>query len=85
RQEKDTYYPGGGGTVVGQPGGVFGALGVEIMPAVYYSYSITGDPAAFLATAGTKSASGLDDDATLDVWTMDQNGNLTCVTDDAVD
>jgi hypothetical protein len=55
------------------------------MPAVYYSYSITGDPAAFLATAGTKSASGLDDDATLDVWTMDQNGNLTCVTDDAVD
>ena len=29
RQENDTYYPGGGGTVVGQPGGVFGALHVR--------------------------------------------------------
>lgn len=85
RQENDTYYPGGGGTAVAQPGGVFGALHVEVMPAVYYSYSITGDPTSFLATAGTKSTTGLDDDATLDEWTMDQNGILTCVTDDSVD
>jgi type IV pilus assembly protein PilE len=85
RQENDTYYPGGGGTVVAQPGGVFGALHVEVMPAVYYSYSITGDPAGFLASAGTKSATGLDEDATLDEWTMNQNGTLTCITDDSVD
>ncbi|UCB51867.1 MAG: type II secretion system protein [Candidatus Zixiibacteriota bacterium] len=85
RQENDTYYPGGGATVVAQPGGVFGALHVEVMPAVYYSYSITGDPTGFLASAGTKSATGLDEDATLDEWTMDQNGILTCITVDSVD
>jgi len=85
RQENDTYYPGGGGTVVGQPGGVFSALHVEIMPAVYYSYSITGDAAGFTAVAGSKSATGLDDDPTLDVWSIDQNGNLAVTTDDAID
>lgn len=84
RQENDTYYPGGGGTIVGQPGEVFGALHVEIMPAVYYSYSITGDAAGFTAVAGSKSASGLDDDPTLDVWTIDQSGNLMVTTDDAI-
>ena len=85
RQENDTYYPGDGGTVVAQAGGAFGALHVEIMTPAYYSYSITGNTNGFTATAGSKSATGLDGDATLDVWTMNQNGNLTCVTDDAVD
>lgn len=83
RQEKDTYYPGDGSTIVAQPGGVIAPLHVEIMPAVYYSYSVTGNPAGFTATAGSRSATGLDDDVTLDVWTVDQTGNLTCVTDDS--
>ena len=55
------------------------------MPAVYYSYSITGDAAGFTAVAGSKSATGLDDDPTLDVWSIDQNGNLMVTTDDAID
>jgi hypothetical protein len=58
-------------------------LGVEIMPAVYYSYSITGDLNSFTATAGTKSSSGLDDDPTADVWTIDQTGTLVCLSDDS--
>jgi|GEM_PF-614631 len=85
RQEKDTYYPGDGSTIVAQPGEVIAPLGVEIMPAVYYSYSITGDATTFSATAGSKSATGLDGDPTLDVWTIDRTGNLTFTTDDSED
>jgi prepilin-type N-terminal cleavage/methylation domain-containing protein len=83
RQEINAYYPGDGSTVVTQPGGTIIPLGVEIMPSARYSYSITGDGSAFVATAGSKSPTGLDEDPTLDVWTIDQTGNLTCVTDDA--
>jgi prepilin-type N-terminal cleavage/methylation domain-containing protein len=83
RQENDTYYPSDGSTVVTQPGGTITGLGVEIMPAARYSYSITGDHSTFVATAGSKGSTGLDDDPTLDVWRIDQSGNLTCVTDDA--
>ena len=85
RQEKNNYYPGDGSTIVVQPGGAFAPLYVEIMFPAYYSYSVTGDATTFLATAGSKSPTGLDDDPTLDVWTVDQNGNLTCVTDDSED
>lgn len=83
RQEKDSYYPSNGSTIVVQPGGTFGPLGVELMPSARYSYSITASRTSFVATAGSKDASGLDDDATLDVWTIDQTGTLTCVSDDA--
>lgn len=83
RQEKDTYYPSDGSTIVVQPGGTFGRLGVELMPSARYSYSLTANRTSFVVTAGSKGATGLDDDATLDVWTMDQSGKLTCVTDDA--
>jgi prepilin-type N-terminal cleavage/methylation domain-containing protein len=83
RHESGAYYPGNGSTVVTQPGGNIATLGVEVMPAARYSYSITGDGSSFVATAGSKSPTGLDEDPTLDVWTIDQTGNLTCVTDDA--
>jgi type IV pilus assembly protein PilE len=83
RHESDAYYPSDGSTVVTQPGGVITPLGVEIMPSARYSYSITGDGSAFVATAGSKSSTGLDEDPSLDVWSIDQTGNLTCVTDDA--
>ena len=85
RQEKDTYYPGDGSTVFAHGGEAFASLGVEIMFPAYYSYSITGTTTTFSATAGSKKATGLDEDPTLDVWTMDQNGVLTCVVDDSND
>ena len=85
RQEKNAYYPGDGSTIVAQPGDIIAPLGVEIMAAVYYSYSITGNDTSFTAVAGSKAATGLDDDPTLDVWTIDQIGNLTVTTNDAVD
>ena len=85
RQQNDTYYPGGGGTVMAQAGGAFGALHVEIMTPAYYSYSVTGDVTSFSATAGSASPTGLDDDASLDIWAIDQTGNLTVTTDDSRD
>ncbi len=83
RQEKDTYYPSDGSTIITQPGGVIGSLNVEIASSARYSYSLTANQTSFVATAGSKRPSGLDDDATLDVWTMDQTGTLTCVSNDA--
>lgn len=85
RQERNVYYPGDGSTIVAQPADIIGPLGVEIAPAVYYTYSITGNGASFTATAGSASPTGLDDDATLDIWATDQTGNLTVTTDDAID
>ena len=85
RQEKDTYYPSDGSTIVAQPGENFAPLGVEIMFPGNYSYTITGNTNSFTAFAGTKKATGLDEDATIDVWTINQNGALTCVVDDSND
>jgi prepilin-type N-terminal cleavage/methylation domain-containing protein len=85
RQEKDTYFPSDGSTVVAHAGEAFIPLAVEIMFPAYYSYSITGDATSFVATAGSKNANGLDDDPTSDVWTINQNGNLICITDDSND
>jgi prepilin-type N-terminal cleavage/methylation domain-containing protein len=84
RQEKDTYYPGDGSTIVVQPGETIGPLFVEVASSARYSYSITGNRTSFTATAGTKSATGLDDDPTPDIWTIDQTGTLTCVSNDAI-
>jgi prepilin-type N-terminal cleavage/methylation domain-containing protein len=84
RQEYDTYYPGNGGTVVVNPGGIITRLDVEIMLSALYSYAVTSDRTSFTATAGSMGASGLDDDVTLDIWTIDQTGILTCVSDDAL-
>ena len=84
RQEKDTYYPSDGSTIVVQPDETIGPLYVEVASSARYSYSITANQTSFTATAGTKSATGLDDDPTSDIWTIDQTGTLTCVTNDAI-
>lgn len=83
RQQNNTYFPGDGSTVVVQPGESISLLDVEIMPSARYSYSITGGANDFEATAGSKAPTGLDDDPALDVWSIDQTGTLTCVTDDS--
>lgn len=58
-------------------------IGVDIMDNARYSYVITSNDvtADFLATA-TADVTDLDDDATVDTWTMDQDGTLTCTVDD---
>jgi type IV pilus assembly protein PilE len=84
-QEKECYYPSDGSSITAQPGQNIPPLYVEIMIPAYYSYTVTGTKTTFSATAGSKRPTGLDDDATLDIWTIDQTGNLTCVTDDSND
>jgi type IV pilus assembly protein PilA len=84
RQEKDAYYPCDGSTIVVQPGETIAPLYVEVASTARYSYSITANQTSFTASAGTKSATGLDDDPTVDIWTIDQTGTLTCVTNDAI-
>ena len=78
RQEHDTYVFGVGGS----PGQNMPPLYVEIMANARYSYFITGNANSFTATATTINPNGLDDDATLDIWQIDDVGTLTVVSND---
>jgi prepilin-type N-terminal cleavage/methylation domain-containing protein len=49
-------------------------------PAGFYAYTIT---AATATTFTAQAAGNIDGDATVDVWTIDQDGALIRVTDDA--
>jgi len=79
RQEFDSYW-GNGLTASAANKTGFARIGVDIMNTARYTYSLVAVVDAFTATA---TSGILDDDADLDVWTIDQNGNLICVTDDA--
>jgi prepilin-type N-terminal cleavage/methylation domain-containing protein len=84
-QENECYYPGDGTSITAQPGQNIPPLYIEIMISAHYSYTVTGTKTTFSATAGSRKSTGLDDDPTLDIWTIDQTGNLTCVSDDSYD
>ncbi|MCH9032742.1 MAG: prepilin-type N-terminal cleavage/methylation domain-containing protein [candidate division Zixibacteria bacterium] len=78
RQANDTYW-GDGLVSDSATGNVFAIITVEIGPNAKYSYSISNTQNTFLITA---TATGLDDDAAPDIWTIDQLGNLNVVSDD---
>jgi len=82
-QEHDTYWIPPGGTVAnsGNPT-AFAPILAEIIQPARYSYTITGDRTSFTATA---TSGILDDDPTIDQWTIDENGDLQVVagSDDA--
>jgi len=59
--------------------GSFVALDVEIMASARYTYVIVADSVSFTATA----TANLDDDPTIDTWTIDETGKLQCTTNDA--
>jgi type II secretory pathway pseudopilin PulG len=81
RQEKDTYW-GNGVTASAAAPTAFATIGVEIGPTARYAYTLA-VPGASTFTCEA-SASVLDDDATFDVWQIDQTGSLVPLTDDAV-
>jgi len=88
RQEHDVYWPKPVGTATANAGGggdvtSFQGLGIEIMVAGRYSYTITSTANTFTATAGSIGPTGLDDDATLDTWQILETGVLSCTSDDA--
>ena len=80
RQEYDAYWGNGlTASALGDPT-AFGRIGVDIMVTARYTYTLVAAANTFTATA---TSGVLDDDATADVWTIDENGDLQCTTDDA--
>jgi prepilin-type N-terminal cleavage/methylation domain-containing protein len=77
-----TYRQANGGYgdngVTAAAGGTFPVIGVEIMASAAYSYTIVAATNTFVCTA----TANLDDDATIDTWTINQAGNLINTIDD---
>ena len=84
RQANGLYGDNGLSVAADIPAGTRGAvftfpdIGVEIMEGNLYAYSITAAVDAFTATA----QGNLDDDATIDTWTIDESGLLLNPTND---
>ncbi|KPL00835.1 MAG: hypothetical protein AMJ91_03140 [candidate division Zixibacteria bacterium SM23_73_3] len=81
RQEYDAYWGNGESASAADQDG-FARIGVDIMSTARYSYSIVAAANTFTATA---TSGILDDDGTVDTWTMTHNGVLTCTSNDATD
>jgi prepilin-type N-terminal cleavage/methylation domain-containing protein len=80
RQEYNAYW---GDAVVASAAaqGAYARIGVDIMATARYTYTMAAAANTFLCTA---TSGVLDDDATVDTWTVDQNGTLLVTSDDAV-
>ncbi len=79
RQEFDSYCLNGTAASAAAPT-AFARLGVDIGSTARYSYAMVSALNTFTCTA----TSNLDDDATVDTWTIDDTGTLTCTIDDSV-
>lgn len=71
------YFTPGGAASAATPD-AFSNIWVEIMDDAKYVYTITVNGDQFTATA----TANIDDDATEDVWQIDDGGQLACLTDD---
>ncbi|SYZ74171.1 Fimbrial protein pilA [Candidatus Zixiibacteriota bacterium] len=80
RQQNSAYW-GQGTTASAAATNAFATIGVEIMASALYSYTITTANGTQLLVTATCSV--LDDDATVDTWTINEGGILTCTSDDA--
>ncbi|MBI5869021.1 MAG: prepilin-type N-terminal cleavage/methylation domain-containing protein [candidate division Zixibacteria bacterium] len=81
RQEYDTYWGNGISADRNNPDN-FARIGVQIMTAARYTYSLVAAANTFTCTANAPNP-GLDDDATPDTWTINEAGTLLCTSDDA--
>jgi len=79
RQENDVYTLNGTTASAAAPN-AFATIGVEIGAAARYSYAMVAAANTFTCTA----TADLDDDATVDTWTIDDTGTLTHTIDDSV-
>jgi type IV pilus assembly protein PilA len=77
-RQANTTYGDNGASIAAHTGGTFPEIGVEIMSTAMYQYSIVAAAATFTATA----QGNIDDDATDDIWTIDQTGVLLNPTND---
>jgi type II secretory pathway pseudopilin PulG len=78
--EHDTYCLNGVTASAASPT-AYSIIAIEIMPSARYTYIINmASPTQFTCTA----TANLDDDATIDTWTIDETGVLVNTTDDSV-
>ncbi len=77
RQEYDSYW-GNGVSANATNGNNFARIGVQVGTNARYSYAMV----AALNTFSCTATANIDDDATVDTWTIDQNGTLTNTIDD---
>lgn len=80
RQEYEGYW-GNGVTASAAAPLAFARIMVELMPSARYTYTITADNISFTCVA---TASDLDEDATPDIWSIDEGGDLQVLSDDAI-
>ena len=80
KQEFDGYWGNGLSASAAAPN-AFIRIHVDIMTSSRYTYSIVAAVNSFTCTA---TCSNLDDDATIDTWTVDQTGVLQVTSDDAL-
>jgi type IV pilus assembly protein PilA len=78
RQEYDAYWGNGIIASAAAPT-TMGRIGVDIGSTARYTYSLVAAANTFTATA---TSGVLDDDAAVDTWTMNEQGVLTCTSDD---
>jgi prepilin-type N-terminal cleavage/methylation domain-containing protein len=80
RAESSTHsYWAGGGVASGANPHAFDDMGVEVAANARYEYSIQLVGNDFEATA----TANLDEDATIDTWTIHADGEMVCTSDDA--
>lgn len=77
RQEANSYYQPAGAASTANPN-AFSQIWVEIMDPCKYSFTIVANATSFTCTA----TANIDDDATMDTWTIDENGILTNTVND---
>jgi len=77
-QEFGSYYIIAGTASATSPA-TFAELDIDISPEARYEYSLSGDSSSFEA----KAEANIDDDATIDTWTMDDAGSLINTINDA--
>jgi type IV pilus assembly protein PilA len=77
RQEYDSYW-GNGISADKNNGNNFARIGVQVGSNARYTYAMTAAANTFSCTA----TANIDDDATVDTWTIDQTGTLLNTIDD---
>ena len=82
RQEKDVYWITAAIAGSATPT-AFATLGVDVGASARYSYSIASTDAGATNFTATATSGILDDDATVDTWTMNELGQLVVTSDDA--
>ena len=89
KQEYSSYWDPGGIAAYGSvDAGVgvngrrgFAELKIELISTARYTYTINAGINNFTATA---TSGILDEDGALDIWTIDDKGNLVCLSDDSI-